>query len=141
MALSGRAELQRLIKDLGQLPPDLRKELRPALRKAAHPVLEEMRRNASWSSRIPSATKISTSLSGSRAGVSLRTNAARAPHARPYEHGGSAGNFRHPVFGDKERWVAQRARPYFFRSVDDQADNVRDALGDTVIEVARRHGF
>jgi hypothetical protein len=141
MGLSGRSELQRLIKDLGALPPDLRRELRPAIRKAAQPVLGQMRANSSWSSRIPAATRISTSLSGSRAGVTLRTNAARAPHARPYEHGGNSGNFRHPLFGNRKSWVAQRARPFFYRAVDDGADGVRDAIGDTVVEVAKRHGF
>lgn len=141
MPLSGQAELQRLIKDLGKLPPDLRRELRPALRKAAVPVLEQMRSNASWSHRIPAATRISTSLSGSKAGVSLRTNAKKAPHGRPYEHGGSSGNFRHPVFGNKKKWVAQRARPFFFKAADQRGDDVRDSLGDTVREIAARHGF
>jgi hypothetical protein len=142
MGLSGRAELQRLIRDLGSLPPDLRKELRPALRKAAHPVLMEMRSNASWSTRIPPATRIATSLaSASGAGVTLKVSSGPAPHARPYEHGGAAGNFRHPVFGNKKNWVPQRARPFFYRAVDDKANEVRDALGDTVVEVAARHGF
>lgn len=140
MGLSGREELQRLIRDLGKLPPDLRKELRPALRKAAHPVLMEMRSNAGWSTRIPAATRISTSLSGSGAGVTLKVNSSLAPHGRPYEHGGAAGNFRHPVFGTKN-WVPQRARPFFFRAVDDRANDVRDSLSDAVIEVAKRHGF
>ena len=144
MALSGRDELRRLINDLGKLPPDLRRELRPALRKAAHPVLVKMQTNASWSTRIPSATKISTSLSGSKTGVTLRVDAKKAPHGRPYEHQGDPGNFRHPVFeveGKKTTWVAQRARPYFFKAVDQEANEVRDALGDTVREVAARHGF
>lgn len=141
MGLSGRAELQRLIRDLGTLPPDLRKELRPALRKAAHPVLMEMRSNASWSTRIPAATRIATSLaSASGAGVTLKVSSGPAPHARPYEHGGAAGNFRHPVFGGPA-WVPQRARPFFYKAVDDKANEVRDALGDTVVEVAKRHGF
>lgn len=138
---SGRAELQKLIKDLGKIPPDLKRELRPAIRKAAQPVLGQMRANSSWSSRIPAATRISVGLSGSKAGVTLRTNAKRAPHARPYEHGGSAGNFRHPLFGNKKRWVAQRARPFFFNAADQRANDVRDSLGDTVVEIAKRHGF
>jgi hypothetical protein len=138
---SGRAELRKLIKDFGKIPPDLRRELRRALRKAAVPVLGQMRANSRWSSRIPAATKISIGLSGSKAGVTLRTNAKRAPHGRPFEHGGSAGNFRHKVFGHKDRWVAQRARPFFFNAADQRADDVRDSLGDTVIDVAKRHGF
>lgn len=141
MGISGRAELQRLIKDLGAIPPDLRRELRPALRKAAHPVLQQMRSNASWSTRIPPATKISTSLAGSGAGVSLRVDAGAAPHARPYEHNGSPGNFRHPVFGHRDNWVPQRARPFFYRALDQKADEVVEAVGDTVREVAARHGF
>lgn len=141
MALSGREELKRLIKDLGALPPDLKRELRTALRKAAQPVLGQMRANSRWSHRIPAATRVSVGLSASRTGVTLRTNAKRAPHARPYEHGGSRGNFRHPLFGNKKKWVAERARPFFFNAADQRANDVRDSLGDTVIEIAKQHGF
>lgn len=138
---SAREELHRLIEDLGKIPPDLRKELRPAIRKASQPVLDQMRRNASWSSRIPAATKISTSLSGSNAGVRIIVNSRQAPHARPYEHGGSPGNFRAPLFGDRERWYAHRARPFFYKALDQRGDDVSQAILRTIDEICSKHNL
>lgn len=142
MSLGGaREELRKLIDDLGKIPPDLRKELRPAIRKGAQPVLDQMRRNASWSTRIPPATKISTSLAGSSAGVRIVVNATQAPHARPYEHGGSPGNFRAPGWGDRTRWYPHRARPFFYKALDQKGDEVRKAVAESINEVCKRHGL
>lgn len=133
-----RAQLQALIRDLGAVPPDLRREWRPAILKAGQPVLMQMKANASWSSRIPAATTMRAS--GMSAGVEFRVNARRAPHARPLE-GLSGDPFRHPVYGNREVWVSQPARPFFYRAVQDKADEVINALGDAVMAVAARHGF
>jgi hypothetical protein len=134
-----RAQLEALIKDLGTIPPDLRSEMGPGMRRAGAPVLAEMRRRASWSTRIPGATSMTAS--GTSAGVQFRVNSGKAPHARPYEHDGAAGTFRHPVYGNRENWVPQAARPFFYGAVADKADEVANALGDVVTEVAQRHGF
>jgi hypothetical protein len=135
-----RGQLQALIRDLGAIPPDLKRELRPGLRKAAQPALTRIRSNASWSSRIPGATKISTSF-GNTPGVTIRVDSKAAPGARPIEHGGEPGKFRHPRWGDREHWYDQPARPFFYRGVEATADQIRDAVGDLVDGVARRHGF
>ena len=135
-----RGQLQALIRDLGAIPPDLKRELRPGLRKAAQPAVARIRSNASWSSRIPGATKISTSF-GKTPGVTIRVNAAQAPHARPIEHDGQPGTFRHPRWGDREHWYDQPARPFFYRAVQEKADQVTNAIGDAVMDAARRHGF
>lgn len=134
-----RHELQALIRDLGAIPPALRRELRPGMLRAAQPVLQEMRRRSSWSSRIPGA--ISMTQAGTTFGVRFRVDSGRAPHARPYENDGSPGTFRHPVYGNRENWVSQAARPFFYGSVADKADEVRDAIGDIVMQVAHEHGF
>jgi Bacteriophage HK97-gp10, putative tail-component len=136
-----REELLKLIADLGKIPPDLKRELRPALKKAGQPVLAEMRSNASWSTRIPGATRISTSFGGARPGITFVVSSKTAPGARPIEHKGQQGNFRHPVHGDRNVWVAQRARPFFYRAVTDRTEDVINSLGDTVVEIAARHGF
>jgi hypothetical protein len=134
----GRAQLQALIRDLGAIPPDVNRAMRPGVRRAAQPALQRIRQNASWSSRIPAATKLSTS--GVRAGVTIRTDAKKAPHARPYE-GLSGSPFRHPVYGNRENWVAQAARPFFYRGIEATADQIRDAIADVVADAAKRHGF
>lgn len=141
MSIGGRDQLRAFIDDCGKIPPEIRRELRPAIKKGATPILDQMRSNASWSTRIPRATKISTSLAGSRPGVSIVVNARQAPHARVYEHGGSPGNFRAPLFGDREHWYAHRARPFFYKAVDQKGDEVVKAVAEAIDTVVKRHGF
>jgi hypothetical protein len=141
MTIGGRAQLRAFIDDCGKIPPDLRRELRPAIKKGAQPILDKMHSNASWSTRIPRATKISTSLAGNNPGVSIVVNARQAPHARVYEHGGQPGNFRAPLFGDRSRWFAHRARPFFYRAVQERGDEVTKAVAEAIDTVVKRHGF
>lgn len=140
MGVTGRAELQALIRDLGAIPPAVKRELRPGLRRAAQPALRRAQQNASWSTRIPGATKITTSF-GARPGVTLRVDSKVAPHARPIEHDGQPGTFRHPLWGDYEHWKSQAARPFFYRAIEATADQIRDDIGDLIADVAREHGF
>lgn len=135
-----RSQLQKLIKDLGEIPPAVRRELRPALRRAVKPAVDQVKRNASWSSRIPAATKLSTSF-GRTPGVTIRVDANKAPGARPIEHDGQPGTFRHPVYGNRHVWVSQPARPFFYRAVEATADQIRDEIGDAIERIAKDHGF
>lgn len=137
----GRGELAQLVRDLGKLSPELRRQLRPKLRKAAEGVRDEARRGASWSTRIPPATRVRTSLSGGRTGVAVVVNAKKAPHARPYENGGKEGEFRHPVFGNRKVWVYQRARPFLFPAARAHRDDARRRVAEAVDEAARAHGW
>jgi hypothetical protein len=136
-----RAQLEALIRDLGAIPPDVRREMAPIVRKAAEPVLSQMKANASWSTRIPGAIRVTGGFGASVTGVTFRVDAKRAPHARPYEHDGAEGTFRHPVYGNRENWVSQAARPFFYRAVQQGAEQVTNAVADGVMEVAQRHGF
>lgn len=138
--ITGRAGLQALIKDLGAIPPAVQRNLRPALQRAVQPAAQRVRSNASWSSRIPRATKVSTSF-GRTPGVTIRIDAKAAPGARPIEHDGQPGTFRHPVYGNREVWRDQPARPFFYRAIEATADQIRDAIGDAVMDVANKHGF
>ena len=135
-----RSQLQALIRDLGAIPPAARKTMRPAINRAGRLVLTQMKTNASWSTRIPAAITMRAATGGT-VGVTFRVNATRAPHARPYEHDGAAGTFRHPVYGNREVWVSQAARPFFYRAVQQYTDQVVQLLGDAVEQAARQHGF
>ncbi|GLY81839.1 HK97 gp10 family phage protein [Actinoallomurus iriomotensis] len=136
-----RRELQQLIRDLEQVPPAIRREFRSGgMLRAARPALQEVRHRASWSTRIPGATTMSLA-TGSRAGVRIRVSAARAPHARPYEHGGSPGTFRHPVYGNRRNWQPQAARPFLRPGVEAARPQVAEAMADVVMDVAHQHGL
>lgn len=139
-ALAGNA-VRRLIRDVGRLPDDLRKRLRPAMREAAQPVLADARRRASWSTRIPAALRIATSFTRRQAGVSIVTSQKRAPHARAYEGITGRDNFRHPVFGNREAWVEQKTRPFMGPAVDLHGRRVVAAVNKTVDDAAREAGF
>lgn len=135
------AALTRLVHDLGQIPPDVRRELGPIVRKASQPVLGQMRDNASWSHRIPGAIRVAGAFSATSPGVTFRVNSKIAPHARPIEHDGNPGFFRHPLWGNREHWVSQAARPFFYRAVQQRGNEVIEAVANGVAEIARRHGF
>lgn len=114
------ASVTRFAKALGKVPLELRRELRPQLRAAGQHILDDMKRRASYSTRIPGATRMTVSFSARGGGIRFRVMASRAPHARVLERGnlgGRAATFRHPVFGDPDVWVSQATRPFFFPAV------------------------
>lgn len=99
---------------LTMVEPNLRTQLRKNFRTAADPIVADMRGRASWSSRIPGAITVQTKFGVNSAGVFIRVNSKKAPHARAYEGVDSkSGTFRHPVFGGPV-WVSQSTRPFFF---------------------------
>lgn len=144
MAEPGRdpaVEIRKLIKDLGKIPTELRKELRPALKAAAEPIVTDARGRASWSKRIPGAIALSVRLSRRDPGVTIVVRQAKAPHGRPFEGITGAAGWEHPVFGHRDRTVNQVARPYLEPAVAASADEVLDAVAQTVDRVAREQGF
>ena len=90
------------------IDPDLKKELRAGLKAAGEVVAEDARARSSWSTRIPGSIKVS--VVGNT--IKVVANAKKAPDAKPLEHGGQGGTFRHPVFGNRDAWVNQDARPF-----------------------------
>lgn len=134
-------EIRRLIDDLGKIPKDLKIKLRPGLREAGQVVRDRARLNASWSRRIPAATRVSVGFSKRNPGVAVQVNRQRAPHARPFEHGGKEGTFRHRVFGHRDRWVEQKARPFLAKAAEEKAPEAERKIADVVDRVTRDAGF
>lgn len=134
-------ELRKLAKELDGIPKELRKRLRPALKAAAEPIVADARGRASWSTRIPRAITLSVRFGQRDPGVSIRVRGKAAPHGRPLE--GITGNasFRHPVFGHRDRWVAQQTRPYLVPAAEAGMEDALAAVAQTVDQVAREHGF
>lgn len=127
--------------DLRQIPKEVRKLLTPALKRAAAPVVAEAKRRASWSSRIPQAISAKVLYGRRTPGVHIRVSAAKAPHARPHENLGKPGAFRHPLFGDRQVWFSQQARPFLFAAGRAHADVVPAEIDRIVDVAARLHGF
>jgi hypothetical protein len=104
-----------------------------------------VRRNASWSGRIPGAVRAQPFFTAKRAGVRIIVDAKAAPEARPLEHGGNGGEFRHPVFGggnktrDQWTWVEQPARPFFYAALERSVE-IEIAMRAVMARVAAKLG-
>lgn len=137
---SGTQDLRDLVSDLGKLPAEMRKEMRPALKASANAPLMAARRNASWSSRIPGATTITTSFTKRAAGVGLKVNKNKAKQARAYENMGKPGQFRTKVFGN-DAWVSRTARPFLWPAAEPWLETVDKTVGEVVDTAAHKYGF
>ncbi|MGR6922552.1 HK97 gp10 family phage protein [[Actinomadura] parvosata] len=129
-----------LARQLNGIPKELRKQLRPALRAAAQPIVDDARGRASWSTRIPRAISMSVRFSRDP-GVIIRVRRSVAPHGRAYEGITGASDFIHPVFGHRDREVAEGTRPYLEPAVRAAADTVLGSAAEVVDQVARDNGF
>lgn len=101
-------DLNEFAKAVRTASPEVAKGFKSELRKGGNMVKTEAMIGSSWSSRIPGTIKVRTS----GFSVSVMAGGPGAPHAAPFENRGVAGNFRHPVFGNRSVWVAQKARPF-----------------------------
>ena len=137
------ADLGQLVRDLKELEGGKKQvaALRKNLKAAAEPAAAQVRRNASWSARIPAAVAVRVAFTAKKgAGVSVLVGRKKAPHARPFENDGSGGTFQHYVFGPPTV-VTQSARPFFFAEMDKVMPDVEKAAGDAIEEAARSAGF
>jgi hypothetical protein len=128
---AGRDEVGELIRDLGHIPGDAQRYVRPAILRAGSDVLHRARANASWSTRIPAATRLSVRFSRNP-GVDVITDGRRAPHAAVYENEGKPGRLAHPLFGNRSHWYRFAARPYLGPAMDAEAPHAVAAIADAV---------
>jgi hypothetical protein len=129
-----------LAKQLDGIPKELRQKLRPALRAASEPIVQDAKGRASWSTRIPRAISMSVRFSRDP-GVLIRVRRSVAPHGRAYEGITGASDFVHPVHGHRDREVAESTRPYLEPAVRAAADSVLAKAAGVVDQVAREQGF
>ena len=69
----------------------VKRNLRKAVTESGAEITAAIRAEASWSKRIPGATSLAMSFGARTVGVRVRTNAKKAPHARPFEFGNANG--------------------------------------------------
>lgn len=134
------SELAYLADRLAMVPVEQRKAVRPVLQGAGYEVRDLAARNASWSSRIPGSLRVRVTFTGPRPGVYVYADGKRAEHARPFEGMTGRNPFRHPVFGDRERWVAQAARPFLVPALRAKQGDVQRAIQQAVMEAFAKAG-
>jgi hypothetical protein len=133
-------EVRGLAQRLGRIPKEFQPRTRRMIRAAGQEMRSDAAGNASWSSRIPSSLSLRVSLNSARPGISLRASLKAAAHARVYE--GILGDvFRHPLFGDREFWYTQRARPYLLPAVERQTEQIVAELTRIVDDVNAQAGL
>lgn len=145
---TGNPELKKLILDLAKMGKEVKAELRTGMRKIGAPTLAKVQLEASkHSSRIGPATRMSVGFTKRSAGATIMTDKKIAPHARPFEHYGRPGTFKHPVFAEwykprkNWKWVKQTAHPYMWPTVVDDLPEIGERMLDLVIDVALKNGF
>lgn len=131
-------DVERFIHHFGEVPKDLKREIRPELRAAGEIVAADVRRRTSWSKRIPPATRVSVSFAKRRPGVSIVVDKNKAPNARPLNHGGMPGEVRHPVFGNRKVWVGMPARPFLEPALEARGDEAARLIEHAVDRVIRK---
>lgn len=140
-----------LARDLYRMGDRTRKSLRGQFSQLAAPLLSDARQRAGWSTRIPGAisTRPFTDMTRGRAGVELRVDLKKAPHARAYEGFGGDRVLRHPVFADASKprsewtWTEKnsRTRPFVMPAVRANEGRAAEACARAVEEAARACGF
>lgn len=102
---------------------DAQRLLIKSIKKGVDGIVGLVKSEAGFSNRIPASVHASVTAKG----VSIKAGGSRAPHAAAFEHGGQGGEFRHPVFGHRDVWVAQAAHPFLQTTVFANESKLLDA--------------
>ncbi len=130
----------RVARALGETPKELRSSVRKAIRPIGEAVLARARLNAGWSRRIPGALTLRVSFSRNP-GVTVSARQKNAPHARPFEGITGRGSWRHPVFGNRDVWVSQSARPFLRPALDGERQHIAFQMEKAIEEAVTQSGL
>jgi hypothetical protein len=142
-----QAGLKKLVFDFAKISKENKSYLRKNMRAIGKPTLQKIQASASWSRRIPGSTKMGVGFTTRNTGIRIQTDRHVSPHARPHEHAGEPGTFRHPLFGDdsKDRklwtWYSQPAKPYMYPSAVEDLPDIADRMLDVLMELCHKNGF
>ena len=136
---------------------NIRRNLRKAVTESGAEITAAIKARASWSkglphkgqpgrTSIPAATSLAMSFGAQKVTVQVKTNAKKAPHARPLEFGtnGNPGVNRHPVFAKKGRKVArvnQPTREFFFSAAAAMTPAAERKIQTAIDAIAFEAGF
>lgn len=140
-------DLYKLTKDLQQVDKKLATEMKKQMRQVAEPIRRRVAAEASWSKRIPGATRVSTRFTKKTQNVIITVNRRLAPHARPIENDGQEGTFTHPLFQRRTRvlkrqvLVEQQARPFFGKAIRSQENRIDEAVEQVARDFERKLHF
>lgn len=131
------SNLKQLAAVLRKAQPELKKSLYKALRVSGEMVKEQAVFESLWSSRIGGSLKVQ----GSGLHIKVVAQGSIAPEAAPLEHGGQNGPFRHPVFGNRDVWVSQPARPFLAPALSARFTQIVELVDSAVDDALITAGF
>ncbi len=141
------SELRRM--DSKQLKSEFGRELRaaakpmvPAVKAAIRDIPSKRGYTASGlRGRMTRAVKLEVRTTGRDAGVRIRVDGRKMPsgdkNLQSYMEGVKRP-WRHPVFGNREVWVKQQPKPYFFKTVDRIGTRTRRDVNQAMDRVAKK---
>lgn len=124
-------ELRSVLRDIRGISPDLAKAVRRNLRAEAKKVSDDARRRAPKESG-----KLARSISPRVSSSGQSSIVAKSPYSKIHEFGG-----RHPVYGNRDVWVKQEARPYMLPAVKDGREDFFKAADAALKEAAKKARF
>lgn len=150
--IRGGADLRRVSAELRRMGDgELLRAYRKAIRASAAPMVPAVRASIAripakgpgstgLRRRLSKATRLISRTTGRWAGVRVLVDPKKMPdHEKSLpEMMEGTKRWRHPVFGDKARWVTQEPHPYFFRVVEPLAARSRVAVAEATAEVTRQ---
>jgi len=120
----------------------LRRQLAREMRVGARPLVAVARAEARDS--LPRRGGLAETVAGGRFAISVRTTAAAAAvsvvgKSRFDLRAMNRGRLRHPVYGDRSRWVSQSITPHWFDGppMQEAAQRLRPVLLKAIDDVAR----
>lgn len=134
----------------GRLKKRFRTELRacvapmvPAVRASIAAIPVHGTASSGLRQRMQRATRLSVKTTGRSAGVAILVDPKRMPDgekALPQYMEGAEGHarWRHPVFGDPDKWVQQQSHAYFFPVVRKLGVTSRVAVDKVIADINRQ---
>jgi hypothetical protein len=145
VARSFGSEMAAMMADIRAMGPDSKRAMTKTMKSSAGSILQEAKRRASWSSRIPRSLTVRVITRQNQPGIRIVSRSTVAPHGRIYEFGkagkGRSGSFRAPLFGDRSRWYSHSTRPFIVPSVRNGMNGFREDIDRAVKIAYTKAGF
>lgn len=112
-----------------------------ALAEVGQQVVREADANAP-ASKIHGSLSSTANITGRGVTVAMRISGAKSKGAGPaFESISGKPTFRHPLFGDRDHWYTQAARPFLKPALDRKARDAERQIADVVEKAARASGW
>lgn len=154
LELRSAKELKQIAAQLRRMDnPTIKQEFRRELRAAAKPMVPAVRqairdipsnrpyRSDGLRGRMSKAVKLEVKTTGRQAGVRIRVDGRKMPnHEKSLQAymEGVKRPWRHPVWGNREVWVRQDPKPYFYKTVEPLGTRSRQNVNRAIDRVAQK---